>query len=86
MTNIDQLYTKDPNKFKDVTPIDTISWKEYRKMVGERWLPGSNHPFDPIASKLADELGVTVKLLNGRDLENLARALEGRHFVGTTIG
>jgi len=35
-------------------------------MAGDQWIPGMNLPFDPIASKLADELGVTVKILNGR--------------------
>ncbi len=86
MTNIDQLYTKDPKKFKHATPITAVSWKDYRRMTGDRWIPGSNHPFDPIASMLADELGVTVKLLGGRDLKNLGLALDGKKFFGTTIG
>ena len=86
MTNIDQLYDKDPRKSPDAKPLIKVSWQEYRKIAGDRWVPGSNHPFDPIASKLADELGVTVKLLNGRNLENLGRALDDKDFFGTTIG
>jgi uridylate kinase len=86
MTNIDQLYTKDPNKFKDAKPLEKATWAEYRNMAGDKWVPGSNHPFDPIASKLADELGVTVKLLNGRNLKNLGLALDDKKFFGTTIG
>ena len=85
MTNIDQLYEKDPNKFSNAKPIDNISWKDYRKMAGDRWVPGSNHPFDPIASKLAQELGITVKLLGGHKLTNLAKALDGEKFFGTLI-
>lgn len=85
MTNIDKVYDKDPNKFSDAKPIKNINWKDYRQMVGYKWSPGMNVPFDPIASKLAEELGVTVKILNGKNLDNLAQALDGKSFIGTTV-
>jgi uridylate kinase len=44
-----------------------------------------NAPFDPIASKLAQDLNVTVKILNGKNLDNLAKALDDQSFEGTTI-
>src|SRR3989344_3869453 len=76
MTNIDQVFDKDPRKHPDAKPITKFSWKDYRTMVGDTWTPGMNLPFDPIASKLAAELGVTVKILNGKNLENLGLALD----------
>lgn len=85
MTNVNQVYTKDPRKFPDATPLVNITWKKYRLMVGDKWIPGMNVPFDPIASRLASDLGVTVKILNGKNLENLEKALDGKEFVGTTI-
>ena len=85
LTNVDQVYDKDPNKFSDAKPMAEISWKDYRRMIGAEWTPGLNAPFDPIASKLAHELDITVKILNGKNLDNLARALDGQSFVGTTI-
>lgn len=85
MTNVEKVYDKDPNKFPDAKPLNEISWKKYRAMVGDTWTPGLNLPFDPIAAKLADELRVTVKILNGKNLENLSRALDGKSFTGTTI-
>ena len=85
IANIDKVYDKDPKKYPDAIPLDTISWKAYKKLAGDIWIPGMNLPFDPIASKLADELGVTVKILNGGNLENLAKALDGKEFKGTTI-
>ena len=85
MTNIDKVYDKDPNKFPDAKPIDSISWAEYQKIAGDEWTPGMNLPFDPIASKLAGEMEATVKILNGKDLDNLARALDNEEFKGTTI-
>ncbi len=44
-----------------------------------------NMPFDPIASKKAQELGLTVKILKGDDFKNIKQALEGESFFGTTI-
>lgn len=85
MTNVDQVYDKDPNKFPDAKPLVSVSWDEYTAMVGDKWIPGMNLPFDPIASKLAMELGVTVRILNGKNLDNLALALDGKTFKGTTI-
>jgi len=85
MTNVDQVYDKDPNKHSDSKPLHESTWKEYRKMVGNVWKPGMNAPFDPIASKLAQEVGITVKILNGNNFKNLEKALDSKPFVGTTI-
>ena len=85
MSNVDKVYDKDPKQYSDAKPIDIMHWKEYRKISGDTWTPGLNLPFDPIASKLAEELGVTVKILNGKNLKNLEAALDGKPFVGSTI-
>ncbi|MCL4360525.1 UMP kinase [Patescibacteria group bacterium] len=85
LTNVDQVYDKDPKKYSDAKPLTEVSWKKYRAITGNTWTPGMNLPFDPIASKLADELGVTVKIMNGQDLDNVGRALDGKSFKGTTI-
>jgi len=85
MTNIDQVYDHDPKKFPDAKPLSNLSWAEYRAMAGEKWVPGMNLPFDPIASKLADKHHVTVKILNGNNLQNVEKALNGEAFTGTVI-
>lgn len=85
MTNVDQAYDKDPKIHKDAKPLVNAKWKDYCAIAGSKWIPGMNLPFDPIASKLAWELGVTVRILNGRNLDNLAQALDGKPFKGTTI-
>ncbi len=86
LSNIDKVYDKDPKVDASAKPIDTISWKDYRAMVGDTWTPRMNVPFDPIASKLAEQLAIRVKVLNGKNLENLELALDNKPFVGTTIG
>ncbi len=85
MTNIDRVYDKDPKQNAGAKAVDHMSWTQYRKVAGDTWTPGMNLPFDPIASRLAQELGVTVKILNGKNLPNLARALDEKPFEGTTI-
>lgn len=84
MSNITHVYDKDPQKHKSAKPINKISWGEFEKLVGGEWCPGSNLPFDPVATKLAKELGLTVYVL-GSDLENVGKVLEGEDFVGTII-
>ena len=85
LTDIDYVYTKDPKKFDDAKPLKQISWKAYRAMVGNRWDPGANVPFDPVASREAQKDGITVHMLNGRNLANLEKLIEGKGFIGTTI-
>jgi len=85
LSNIKQVYTDDPKKNPDATPIDAISWEDFRAMVGDEWTPGKNVPFDPVASRHGAKLGLKVICAAGRDLPNLRLILEGKPFVGTII-
>lgn len=85
LSNIDYVYTKDPKKFSDAKKIEKISWKNFRKIVGNKWDPGMNAPFDPIASKIADEEKIEVAIMNGKDLMNLKNYLDEKIFKGTVI-
>jgi uridylate kinase len=85
LSNIDWVYDKDPKQFPDAQPIKRMTWEECQKLVGTEWTPGLNMPFDPIATKLASELGLTVIIANGNDFENLEAILEGKEFKGTVI-
>ena len=86
LSNIKKVYTDDPRKNPDAKPIDTISWKDFRAMVGDEWNPGLNAPFDPIASRIAAESGMKVIAADGRNIENTRAILEGKPFEGTVIG
>ena len=85
LSNIDYVYDKDPHKHTDAEPICDITWKEFRKMVGNTWDPGMNAPFDPVASRLAHHSGIKVAILNGKNMKNLDGLLKGERFVGTVI-
>ena len=86
LSNIKQVYTDDPRKNPDAKPIDAISWNEFRAMVGDEWTPGKNVPFDPIASRHAESIGLKVICAAGKDIPNLRLILEEKPFTGTLIG
>ena len=85
LSNIDYVYSADPRKDKTAKKIEDITWVEFQKIVGTKWIPGANLPFDPIASKLAKKMNLDVYILQGRDILNIEKALSGRPFKGTHI-
>ncbi len=86
LSNIEKVYTADPRTDPAATPLDAVSWTEFRELVGDDWVPGSNLPFDPVATRHAAQIGLRVIAAGGRDTENLRRILAGEPFHGTTIG
>lgn len=85
LSNVDYVYDKDPRKFKQAKPIKEISWPDFRKIVGNKWSPGAHLPFDPVASKLAEQMKLKVVIMNGKNLSNLKSFLAGKKFKGTII-
>ena len=85
LSNIKKVYNKDPNKYKNAKPIDKMNWKDFRKLVGDKWVPGMHAPFDPVAAQKAEELGVKVVVLSGHDFKNLENYFNNKKFEGTVI-
>ncbi|PIR03939.1 MAG: UMP kinase [Candidatus Magasanikbacteria bacterium CG11_big_fil_rev_8_21_14_0_20_39_34] len=85
LSNIEYAFDKDPNKYKNAKKIENISWKDFRKIVGNTWSPGFSAPFDPTASKLAEKLHLRVSIVQGTNLPNLGKALRGQKYKGTVI-
>ena len=85
LSNIEKIYTADPKTDPLAQPLDTISWADFRAMVGDEWIPGKNVPFDPVASRHAEQIGLTVICAAGKNLENLQNIINGKIFIGTTI-
>ena len=84
LSNVDRVYNKDPNEFPDAKPIDRMSWRDLRELVGDEWVPGMHAPFDPVAAQKAQELGVKAVVI-GPDFTNLEKYFNGEKFVGTVI-
>ena len=84
MSNVDYVYDKDPKKYKDAKKIQKINWKDFMKLINQKWKPGINVPFDPVAAKEAWKSKLRVYVI-GKDLKNLESLLERKRFRGTTI-
>lgn len=85
LSNIDYVYDKDPHKHEDAKIKPMMTWPEFRKLVGNKWSPGLNAPFDPVAAKKSEALGLEVVIMNGQSMKNLANYLAGEKFKGTVI-
>lgn len=85
MSNIDYVFNKNPHEHEDAEAIKNISWHDFKKIVGNKWDPGLNLPFDPVASRMAEKLNLKVIILNGKNLANFNNCLNGKNFKGTVI-
>jgi uridylate kinase len=85
LSNIDYVYTDDPRKNPEAKKIEQIEWKEFRKLIPSEWDPGLSSPFDPVAAKECEKIGMEVAILNGNNLENIRAYIDEQPFVGTVI-
>lgn len=85
LSNTDYVYDSDPRKNPNAKKIEKISWADYRKLIPSEWNPGLSSPFDPIASKMAEENNIEVNIMNGKPIDNLRKCLNGEEFQGTVI-
>jgi uridylate kinase len=85
LSNIDYVYDSDPVKNKKAKKFEKISWPDFRKLIPKDWDPGLSSPFDPVAAKEAEALGLEVAIINGTNLSEFSNYLEGKPFVGTVI-
>lgn len=85
LSNISHVYSADPRSKASARPLNDLTWADYRRLIGRRWSPRLSTPFDPVASARAVRLGLTVAVLNGRNIANVQRAIDGKLFVGTVL-
>ncbi len=85
LSNIDYVYTSDPRTNPDATKIESITWNEFRKIIPEEWSPGLSSPFDPVAAREAEMLGIEVAIINGEKPDEIEHYMNGEAFIGTVI-
>lgn len=84
VTNTPYVYSSDPKKNPNAKAIKKISWKDYLALIDNRFNPGDNFPFDPIASRRCMKNKMRAVIV-GKDLNNLNRLFNGEKFIGTII-
>jgi uridylate kinase len=69
--------------------IPYLSWKEYRNLIPPDFSSGMHVPFDPVASRMAEENNMKAILIGGKHpaeiFANFRHCLSGKEFVGTVI-
>lgn len=85
LSNTDYVYTANPKTDPNAAKIEDITWEAFRELIPKEWDPGLSSPFDPIAAKEAQLLGMEVACINGANLESLGSYLSGEAFIGTRI-
>lgn len=85
LSNIDYVYTADPRKDTTAEKIENISWADFRTLIPSEWDPGLSSPFDPVAAKEAELLGLEVAIINGANLSAFGDYVDGKPFKGTII-
>ena len=85
LSNIEYVYNADPRTNPDAEKFEQLTWTQYRSFIPAEWKPGFSAPFDPIASRYADEHGIEVIIMNGKNIDNLKSYLDGGAFLGTRI-
>ena len=85
LSNIDAVYDDDPRLNVNAKRYTSLTWDQYRSSIPKDWSPGLHTPFDPIASKDAQESGISVAVMSGDSFRNVGHCLDNKVFEGTLI-
>ena len=87
LTNVDGIYSSDPNKSKGAEFFDEISYESLVEMiVGKGSTPGQNLVLDLPCCLILQRSNLKGIVLDGNDLGNFERAVRGEQFRGTIVG
>lgn len=87
MTAVDGIYSADPKKFSDAKKYDIITPQNLIDIImKEKMNAGSNMVIDLVAAKVTERSGIPMIVIDGRDPENICRALLDGVFSGTIVG
>jgi uridylate kinase len=85
-TNVDGIYDKDPNKYKNAAQLKEISIDQLITQYGTKWsAAGKNIFMDEPALEIIKRAKLTTYIVNGKRLDQLEKALCGQSFNGTII-
>ncbi|MCA9386901.1 hypothetical protein KC669_02590 [Candidatus Dojkabacteria bacterium] len=86
LKDVNGVYPIDPDNNPNAELIKDLTWEDYKKILGtDEFTPKMAVPFDPKATELAQQSGISCIILNGKNLDNLEKAIRGEEFIGTTI-
>lgn len=85
-TNTKGVYDRDPKKSKKAMLLKEITAKKLAEMVRTRkHRAGPLTIMDPVAAALLLRSKMNAVVLDGRDIENMGKAVSGKKFAGSKI-
>ena len=85
-TNVDGIYDKDPNRFKDAKKLKEVPIDYLIEKYGTKWgTAGKNIFMDEPALEIIKKARIRTFIVNGKRLDQLENAMTGQPFDGTTI-
>jgi uridylate kinase len=85
-TNVDGIYDKDPNKYRDAKQLRETSIDELINKYGTNWeTAGKNVVIDGPSLAIIKRAKIPTFVLNGMKLDQLEKAITDKPFNGTII-
>jgi len=85
-TSVNGIYSADPKKDAGAVRHERLTPQELLDIItGSRMDAGANTVLDIVAGKVIERSGIPLLVLDGRDPENLYRAIVEGAFVGTVV-
>jgi len=78
------IYDRDPRIDAYAIPQRSLSWQEYRAIIGSAWQPGGHVPFDPHASAFAERHHLAVRFV-APNMEEVEKVFLKQQYNGSTI-
>jgi uridylate kinase len=87
-TRVPGLFDQDPAQHPEARVIEHLRWAEFRRTVFREvtsGVAGQEFVFDRLGADLLARARIPLRIVDGRDLRNLAAAIRGRPFAGTRV-
>ena len=88
ISNVDGVYTKDPNKYKGAKKIKEMTHKELSKIIlkqSRTYEPGQNLIFDQMATRLAQKHNIELHFISAKNIKDIEKVLKGEKHRGTVV-
>jgi uridylate kinase len=86
-TAVDGVYDRDPARDAQARRHDRMSWEAFRAMIHSQTTStaGQRFVFDQLGANVLAGARIPLLVVDGRELENLEKAIEGQPFDGSVI-
>ncbi|MBD3230592.1 MAG: UMP kinase [Candidatus Lokiarchaeota archaeon] len=86
LTNVDGVFDKDPNDFKDVKLLPRLDYDDFCRLSGLRdHKPSYHFVFDFDAAEVCHQNNIKVIIINGKKVNQFDKYLAKKNFLGSII-